>query len=297
VSSGHTISGKNASIAGSGSNWGLRLLFGILLACIVIASVALGPDYFAILLVLGAMLAAREWHRLVRYVEPAALPFHKNPFHLQTLATTITVALGAVAMVNYLAWLALVFLVLGTVAGFVLARRRGDNAPWQAAGTLYIGIPVLSLLALHLYPTDHAPHPQLVVGFFLLIWATDTGALVFGKLVGGPKLAPSISPGKTWAGTIGGSLCAALIYGLYIWFYGFAALPAMLFAFLFSAVAHGGDLFESFVKRRFGRKDSGRIIPGHGGVLDRVDSTFAAAPLMALLVFAFDINPLFGGFR
>lgn len=297
MSSGHTMSGENAPAVSSGGNWGLRVMFGILLACIVIAAVALGPDYFAILLVLVAMLAAREWHRLVRTIELEALPFHRNPFHLQTLATTVTVGLSALAIVNYIPWLALVFLVLGTVGGFVLAQRRGDNAPWQAAGVLYIGVPVLSLLGLHLYPTDHSPHPQLVVGFFLLIWATDTGALLFGKLIGGPKLAPAISPGKTWAGTIGGSVCAALIYGLYIWFYGFSAGSAMLFAFLFSTVAHGGDLFESFVKRRFGRKDSGRIIPGHGGVLDRVDSTFAAAPAMALLVFVLGLNPLFGGFR
>lgn len=296
MSNGHIISGDVPTV-NSSSNWGLRFLFGILLACIVIASVALGPESFAILLILVAMLAAREWHRLVRTLEPEALPFHKNPFHLQTLATTVTVGLGALALLNFTPWLALIFLILGTVGGFVLARMRGDNAPWQAAGVLYIGVPALSLLALHRYPIDHSPHPQLVVGFFLLIWATDTGALLFGKLIGGPKLAPAISPGKTWAGTIGGSLCAALVYGLYIWFYGFSAVSAMLFAFVFSVVAHGGDLFESFVKRRFGRKDSGRIIPGHGGVLDRVDSTFAAAPVMALLVFVAGLNPLFGGFR
>ncbi len=274
-----------------------RLIFGILLACVVIASVALGPAPFAILLVLVSMLAAREWHRLVRTVETPAVPFHQNPFHLQTLATTITICLGAAAMVNYLPWLALVFLILGTVGGFVLARMRNDNAPLHAAGVLYIGVPALSLLALHLYPLDHSPHPQLVVGFFLLVWATDTGALVFGKLIGGKKLAPSISPGKTIAGTIGGSVCAAIVYGLYIAFYDFSMLPAMLFAFVFSGVAHGGDLLESFVKRRFGRKDSGSLIPGHGGVLDRVDSTFAAAPVMAFLVFVLGLNPLFGGYR
>ena len=279
------------------SEFVLRPLFGILLACMVIAAVALGPTPFAVLLVLVSLLAAREWHRLVRTVEPQALPFHKNPFHLQTLATTITVMLGLAALVNYLPWLALGFLVLGTAAGFVLAQLRGDNARWQAAGVLYIGVPALSIMALHVYPADHAPHPQLVVGFFLLIWATDTGALIFGKLIGGRKLAPSISPGKTVAGTIGGSLCAAIVYGLYIGFYGFSMLPAMLFAFVFSAVAHGGDLFESFIKRRFGRKDSGSLIPGHGGVLDRVDSTFAAAPVMALLVFVLGLNPLFGGYR
>jgi phosphatidate cytidylyltransferase len=279
------------------SEFVLRPLFGILLACVVIAAVALGPTPFALLLVLVSLLAAREWHRLVRTAEVAAAPFHRNPFHLQTLATTITVALGLAAMVNYLPWLALAFLALGTVAGLVLAMLRRDNAVWQAAGVLYIGVPALCVMALHVYPVDHAPHPQLVVGFFLLIWATDTGALLFGKLIGGRKLAPRISPGKTVAGTIGGSVCAAIVYGLYIGFYGFAMLPAMLFAFAFSAVAHGGDLFESFIKRKFGRKDSGSIIPGHGGVLDRVDSTFAAAPVMALLVFVLGLNPLFGGYR
>lgn len=279
------------------SEFVLRPLFGILLACVVIAAVALGPTPFALLLVLVSLLAAREWHRLVRTAEVAAAPFHRNPFHLQTLATTITVALGLAAMVNYLPWLALAFLALGTVAGLVLALLRRDNAVWQAAGVLYIGVPALCVMALHVYPVDHAPHPQLVVGFFLLIWATDTGALLFGKLIGGRKLAPRISPGKTVAGTLGGSVCAAIVYGLYIGFYGFAMLPAMLFAFAFSAVAHGGDLFESFIKRKFGRKDSGSIIPGHGGVLDRVDSTFAAAPVMALLVFVLGLNPLFGGYR
>ncbi len=285
------------NILRSGSETFLRVLFGVFLAIIAIALVFYSAYWFAAVTVVMALLAAREWHRLVRSVEMPDVPFHQNPFHLQTLATTITVGLGAAAMLNYLPWLALAFLLLGTLGGFVLARMRGDNALLQAVGVLYIGVPALSLLALHLYPVDHAPHPQLVVGFFLLVWATDTGALIFGKLIGGKKLAPSISPGKTIAGTLGGSLCAAIVYGLYIGFYGFSMLPAMLFAFVFSAVAHGGDLLESFVKRRFGRKDSGSLIPGHGGVLDRVDSTFAAAPVMALLVFVAGLNPLFGGYR
>jgi phosphatidate cytidylyltransferase len=107
-------------------------------------------------------------------------------------------------------------------------------------------------------------------------------------------MAPRLSPGKTWAGTIGGSVIAGLVYAGYVGFLGGAALTAALFAFVFSVTAHGGDLFESFVKRRFGLKNSGSAIPGHGGVLDRMDSTLAAAPAMALLVFAGHFNPLFG---
>lgn len=277
------------------SEYVLRPLFGILLALVVIGAVALGPEPFGVLVVLVSLLAAREWHRLVRTGEGEALPFHKNPFHLQTIVTTLAVAAAVMAMIEELPLAAFAVLLAGTVGAYLLARSRGDNALWQGAGVLYIGVPALSLLALHIYPLNHGPHPQVVVGFFLLVWANDTGALIVGKLVGGPKLAPAISPGKTWSGTIGGSVCAALVYGLYVWFYGFSVGPAIVFAFALSFVAHAGDLFESFVKRRFGRKDSGRIIPGHGGVLDRVDSTFAAAPVLAILAFGLGLNPLFGG--
>lgn len=274
------------------SEYVLRPLFGILLAVMVLSAVGLGPQYFAIFVVLVSLLAAREWHRLVRRGEHAALPFHRNPFHLQTIITTITVAGAVLSILEYQPLPALGALLAGTAAAWLLAKSRGDNAVWQAAGVLYIGIPALSLLAIHLYPTYHAPHPLVVAGFFIIVWATDTGALVAGKIVGGAKLAPSISPGKTWAGTIGGSLIAGVCYMGYVFLIDGALVSAFVFAVLFSVSAHAGDLFESFVKRRFGRKDSGRMIPGHGGILDRVDSTFAAAPVMALLVILLGFNPL-----
>jgi phosphatidate cytidylyltransferase len=128
----------------------------------------------------------------------------------------------------------------------------------------------------------------------IIVWFTDTGALVFGNLIGGKRLAPRLSPGKTWAGTIGGSLLAALVFTFYVLvFTGAPVLAALAFGFIFSFTAHAGDLFESFVKRRFGVKNSGAIIPGHGGVLDRIDSTLVAAPMMALLVFVAHFNPVF----
>jgi phosphatidate cytidylyltransferase len=118
---------------------------------------------------------------------------------------------------------------------------------------------------------------------------------VFGKLIGGPRIAPKLSPGKTWAGTIGGSLSGALVFAFFIAVLGFDVTLGALYAFFFSFVAHAGDLLESMVKRRFGTKDSGGMIPGHGGVLDRLDSTFAAAIVLAVLVFGAGFNPLFGG--
>ena len=127
------------------------------------------------------------------------------------------------------------------------------------------------------------------------MWATDTGALVFGKLIGGRKLWPAVSPGKTWAGTIGGSVTAMAVFSLYIAFFSFNVVAALSFALGLSIVAHLGDLFESWVKRRFGTKDSGGLIPGHGGVLDRMDSMFACSVVLALLVFGLHVNPMFGG--
>ena len=164
------------------------------------------------------------------------------------------------------------------------------NPAWQAAGVVYLGLPAICLVALRSFPAHGA---LIVAGMLFIVWATDTGALIFGGLIGGPRLAPKLSPGKTWAGTIGGSLTGALTYGVFIAFIGGPMEVAAGFALVFSIVGHAGDLLESFVKRRFGRKDSGSLIPGHGGVLDRMDSTLAASLVMAILVFGFHLNPLF----
>jgi phosphatidate cytidylyltransferase len=119
---------------------------------------------------------------------------------------------------------------------------------------------------------------------------------VFGKLIGGAKLAPRLSPGKTWAGTIGGTVTAMAIFALYyVTFFKFNVPAALVFAIGLSVVSHLGDLLESGIKRHFGTKDSGGLIPGHGGMLDRVDSLLAASVVLALLVFGMHFNPMFGG--
>lgn len=264
-------------------DWITRPLFGLLLAGITIAVVFVGPRDFAILIALAFVLAALEWHRCVsagtNYRAAAALT-----------AATVAVA-EAVLLTSGHFWAGLIAVLLGAAASYLLALQQHKHPLWQAAGVPYLAVPALSLVAL-----SSQPHgAQIVIGMLLIVWATDTGALVFGNLIGGPRIAPRISPGKTWAGTLGGSICAALVYGLYIdLLLGHWALWAPPFAFLFSFAAHSGDLFESFVKRHFGLKDSGNAIPGHGGVLDRIDSTLAAAPLLALLTLVAHLNPLFG---
>jgi phosphatidate cytidylyltransferase len=280
-----------ASARRSGLEWFRRSLFGVLLIGIAVA-VLVNPLWFAAATVLVSLFAAHEWHRLVRTPATGAAAIHK-PLHLQTAITALAVALAIGARLAGFGWAAgITVLALGAVASFVLASRLGDTPFWHAAGPLYIGLPALAIVALRSQP---ALGLQTVLGVFLIVWATDTGAFFFGKLIGGPKMVPNLSPGKTWAGTIGGSVTAAIVYGLYIGILGFNMLEAMGFALLFSVAAHAGDLLESAVKRHFGKKDSGAMIPGHGGVLDRMDSTILASLVMALLVFGFHLNPLFGG--
>jgi phosphatidate cytidylyltransferase len=275
----------------SGSEAFLRVLFGVFLAIIAVALVFYNPGWYAAVTVLMALFASREWHRMVRSPgqrEAADL----KPIHIQTAVTAGAIACAVAALVMHQVLVAFALLAVGAVAAFFLARKRDDNPLWHTGGVIYIGLPSLALVGLRVYPPQGA---LVVLGLFLIVWATDTGALVFGKLVGGKKIAPRLSPGKTWAGTIGGSVTAAMVFAVYIAFFGFNLWFAMLFAFIFSFAAHGGDLFESLVKRRFGYKDSGGLIPGHGGVLDRMDSMFACSVVLALLIFGLHLNPLFGG--
>ena len=269
----------------------LRLLFGIVMAVIAVALTFGKPVWFAVVTAVMMMLAAREWHRMVRSQAQREAADQK-PIHIQTALTATAIALSITALLLHQIVIAFGLLVLGAAAATVQARLRDDNPLWHGAGVLYVGLPGLALVGLKTLAPQGS---QTVLGLFLIVWATDTGALVFGKLIGGAKIAPRLSPGKTWAGTIGGSITAAMVFALYIAILSFNVPLAMLFAFAFSFVAHGGDLFESLVKRHFGTKDSGGLIPGHGGVLDRVDSLFAASVVMALLVFALHFNPLFGG--
>ncbi|HKD47594.1 MAG TPA: phosphatidate cytidylyltransferase [Rhizomicrobium sp.] len=264
-------------------DWITRPLFGIGLALIAFVFLALAPAFFAILVVAISIAAAWEWHRMVS---------EGRNYHTEVAVSAVTVVLSVAALLlTRQTWIALFLLAAGAGVSWKLAKDRFVNPMWQATGVLYLGLPALALTSLRAFEPRGA---VIIVGMFLIVWATDSGALIFGKLIGGPRMAPALSPSKTWAGTIGGSLTASVVFAAFIWFLGGAAGEAALFALLFSSTAHAGDLFESFVKRRFGTKDSGSMIPGHGGVLDRMDSTLAAGVAMALLVFFAGLNPLFG---
>lgn len=156
---------------------------------------------------------------------------------------------------------------------------------WKFFGFFYCLLPAVSLL----WVRERAEYEGVGTGFdlliwvFLVVWATDIGAFFAGRAIGGPKLAPSISPNKTVAGLVGGVICAALMAGAWVYYVG---LPAKLLwlAVIFGAMAQVGDLFESGLKRKAGVKDSGTWLPGHGGLLDRLDGLVPVAVLTAALL-------------
>ncbi len=181
-----------------------------------------------------------------------------------------------------LPWAALIVLVASGLGleWVALCRRLRGARRWAAllAGIPYVGLAAASLLWLRADPVVGA---RAVLFLLLVVWASDIGAYLAGRSIGGPLLAPAISPGKTWAGAAGG-LLAAILVGLAV---GGArpASAAVLAGAALGIAAQAGDLLESAVKRGFGVKDSGRLIPGHGGLFDRVDGVLAAAPVAALL--------------
>jgi phosphatidate cytidylyltransferase len=257
----------------------VRALAGAALACAGTAVTLGGVYLFAGAVVLVAFAVSREWQRLVGM----------RDFSREWAVTGLTVvaAVGATIALTGPLWPPAILLA----GAGLTALLRGRFAAWSAFGVLYVGVPAWSLVALRV----SSPHAGwIVLGILIVVWATDTGALLVGRAVGGPKLMPALSPQKTWAGFVGGTLVAGLAAAAYVECCGGSFLRALMLGGVLALAGHGGDLFESWVKRRFGRKNSGALIPGHGGVLDRLDSTLFAAPVAALIILPLGTARLLG---
>ena len=263
-------------------DWITRPVFGVALAALAVGAVAAGVYAFAALVAVVSIAVLREWHRIVERGGFA------REFLISVASVLAAILFAAIWPHRPVSWIVL-FVGAGLV--FAAASLRDGRPLWHAAGVPYVGVPALLLTLLRV----SAPHaPWVICALFLTVWATDTGALLVGNLVRGPKLVPSLSPNKTWSGTIGGVIVGSGFVAAYVAIIGGNAVAALGFGALISAVAHAGDLFESWVKRRFNVKDSGGLIPGHGGALDRIDSTLAASVAMAVAVFVLKVDPTFG---
>lgn len=181
-----------------------------------------------------------------------------------------------------------IFTVLILMASMMMVKEWNDlnettGAAWRAAGLFYSAIPCASILWMRGLQTTETPDAGLhaVLFLILIVSATDIGAYFTGRLFGKTKLSPVISPNKTWEGLGGGMALAAIAGALASALVPFSVMTCMALSILLAVIAQGGDLFESWLKRRAGVKDSGTLIPGHGGLLDRVDGLIFTAPLFA----------------
>ena len=242
-----------------------RAVVGLLLIALASAALYFGGFFFWLLLVVAGVLMQGEWADLT-----GASPEHRR---LSMFAVSVPLALLC-PLAAGLSWTAFTLAVAAFF--FVVLVTRSARL---SLGIFYVFVPVMALIFLR----QQQPGGFLLAFWTLsLVWATDIGAYFAGRSIGGPKLAPRVSPSKTWAG-LGGGVLAALILGFVL--HRFAGLPIQLAAAsgLLAVAAQLGDLLESAMKRRAGVKDSGTLLPGHGGVMDRLDGVVAAAPLAAAL--------------
>lgn len=248
----------------------LRLVTGLILAPAVIALVWLGGWFFVVLMLVTAVLMNWEWDRLCGG--------NGRGMHVWLLGAAIV----GVLLTFHLGF---PFWSLGlAVAGAIFARIMAGT--WTLFGVIYILVPCVALMWLRAEP---AMGLATVIWLLVVVWATDTGAYFFGRAIGGPKMAPRISPNKTWAGLIGGVGTAALIGVPAGYLAGVPSYTSLAISgAVLAVVGQIGDVFESSIKRRFGVKDSGTIIPGHGGLFDRLDSLLFVAVVYAAMLIATD---------
>jgi phosphatidate cytidylyltransferase len=230
---------------------------------------------FALFWLLASLLVLWEWIHLV------AGPRHT----LMYSASASALAVAALVEFRERPITAALLVALGAIASLIFAQRR--HRVWVTAGIGYAGAMLLAPMFLRADP-DYGFFA--IVLLFAVVWTTDVMAYFIGRAIGGPKLCPAVSPKKTWSGAIGGAICATAVATMLPRI--FAALAPDQFAAVIklvqptvlavlgltlSILAQFGDLLESWIKRRFGAKDASHLIPGHGGVMDRLDGFWAAA--------------------
>ena len=244
-----------------------RVITSLFLIPLVVGSVLGGYPWIIFLAWTAAALLSWEWAEMVPNKKAAV--FSMIYFSITTL----------VMLLDSL-FLGLALILVGLVLVFVKSKQE-EYRKLLLLGVPYISIGIGSVLALYAMFG-----PQMVLWFMFVIWSVDIGGYVFGCTIKGPKLAPKISPNKTWAGFLGGMFLAVVVSSLYFHFFGadeiilkYAAISAVL-----AVISQIGDLIESAIKRYLGIKDSSNLIPGHGGIFDRIDGLVFAAPFAYLIL-------------
>ena len=252
------------------SNLTLRVLAALVLAPLAIGIAYLGGVYWLALALLAAIGLYSEWLNVT------------GTLHARITLIAGLIVLLAMAVLLYLSraeW-ALGLLCVGVLLIALLAPS--DKRLWCASGMAYAGLPLIACVLIRGAGQDGATGLAALMFVFVVVWASDIFGYFVGRAIGGPKLWERVSPKKTWAGAIGG-LAGSVAGGMAFGFLGYQALALGALAGVLAIVSQAGDLVESAVKRRFGVKDSSHIIPGHGGVMDRLDGFVFAVTLAAMI--------------
>jgi phosphatidate cytidylyltransferase len=256
-----------AALAGRDSrNLLTRVAAALVLAPVTIAAAYAGGWWWAALVTLATIGLFVEWLTVVGVAEGTRV----------VIAGAAALAISGLLLALARIEASLVILALGLASVTLLS---GEPRRWAAAGFLYAAVAQMASVVVRL---DQAHGFTALVLVLLVVWATDIGGYFAGRAIGGPKLWPRVSPKKTWAGAMGG-FAASLVVSASFPVFGFGGIwPMLLVGAVLSIASQFGDLFESAVKRRFGVKDSSHIIPGHGGLMDRLDGLVAAIALAAI---------------
>jgi len=246
-----------------------RIVSALILAPVAIGVTIVGGWAFAAFVVLFAWLMTYEWDRLT------------GGSGISVVAAIQVAAVTSAIIANQLATADIAAIIIAAGAGLVWswALVKKQRPFWSVLGVVYVGVPSAALVLLR---GDAEIGLSVVIWIFAVVWGTDIAAYAAGRGIGGPKLS-RFSPKKTWAGLMGGVLMAAVIGAAVANALGLGSVFAFAtFGAACALISQAGDLFESWVKRRFDVKDSGRLIPGHGGVLDRVDGLLPVVVAVAL---------------
>lgn len=252
-----------------GNELALRVCSALVLVPLAIGAAYLGGWPFALFWGAAAIGVLWEWSSLVA----------RNEQFSVLLAGGAPLVLAVVLVATGHVLSALIVVVIGALAAasLTLAERR----MWVVGGIPYAGALVIAPIILR---SDGEQGFLAMLFLFAIVWTTDIGAYFVGRAVGGPKLVPRVSPSKTWAGAIGGLLVSVVVAVVFAKMAALTSLFALaMLAVVLSVFAQGGDLFESFLKRRFNTKDSSHLIPGHGGLMDRLDG-FVTASIAAVII-------------
>ncbi len=270
----------------------VRALSGAVYVGLIVGSILLGPSYFICLMGVFALLGVNELQKILSNVATVSLPARILDLVLVAGAFIMYISIGN----SYSTYSNLTFAVLFIYCFLYLPVRitvavlsKDDNPArafmYSVFSLVYVALPLFLISFI-------GASWHIVLVTFIIIWLNDTGAYLAGSAFGKTKLCERLSPKKTWEGFWGGFVLSAIAGGLGLYLFNpaatwYIACIGVVYGMIVSVFGTFGDLFESLIKRRLGVKDSGNLIPGHGGILDRIDSLLAVAPFAFLLAIFF----------